>query len=166
MLAENFSNLDFVWSYAIRNNIIEQVKPDIIMSEVTERYIYYLANDPDPYLTSDPLNNPQAQIVSDTTPSQVFRGSKYEINVTVKNSGTETWSEDKQIRLCIFEDGNDVGYRVKLPDGVVVKPGGAYTFAFENFQVPSGKSTYLEYQMVDEGYQYFGEKKRIDMIIK
>jgi hypothetical protein len=51
--------------------------------------------------------------------------------------------------LWIFEDGYDVWHRGKLPDGVVVKPGGTYAFTFEDLHAPSGKSTYLEYKMKD-----------------
>jgi alginate O-acetyltransferase complex protein AlgJ len=42
LLAENFSNLDFVWSNAIRGNVVDQSKPDIVILEKTERYIYLL----------------------------------------------------------------------------------------------------------------------------
>ncbi len=165
LLAENFSRLDFIRSDRIGNNIVEQVKPDIVILERTERYIYSLAFSPDNLLISEPLKNPQAEIVSENTPVQVVRGSEYEIEVTVKNGGTEPWSEGRQVRLAVFQDGSD-RYRVLLPDGVEVKPGETYTFKFDEFEAPPGDSTYLEYQMVNEGYQYFGEKARVDITIK
>ncbi len=53
MLAENFSNLDFIRSFDIRNNLIEQVKPDIVLLEVTERDINILAIPTELTLTSN-----------------------------------------------------------------------------------------------------------------
>ena len=166
LLAENFSNLDFVWSGAIRGNVVDQSKPDIVIRESTERYIYTLANQPDPVLLYGPLQNPSAEIISHTTPSQVNRNGKYDIKITVKNTGVDSWSEDRAVRLSIFQDGQD-RYRVLLPAGVEIKPGGEYTFIFKDFQAPPhGNSTYLEYQMVEEGVEYFGEKVRVDIAVK
>jgi len=162
-ISESFSELVFI-NYLDMDNletIINMVKPDIVISaglgpNVADIFAIH-------QYTS--LQNLDADIISDTTPSQVVRGGKYEIDVTVKNSGTETWNEDGQIRLAIFQDGFD-HYRVVLPDGVEVKPGETYTFKFEDFQAPPEKSTYLEYQMVEEGIKYFGEKKRVNIAIK
>jgi hypothetical protein len=90
----------------------------------------------------------------------VKQGQGVKIEITVKNTGTENWNEDNQVRLAIFQDGVD-SYRVILPNDVNVEPGGTYTFSFLDFKAPSAPSTALEYQMVNEGYQYFGEKKRV-----
>jgi alginate O-acetyltransferase complex protein AlgJ len=166
LLAENFSNLDFVWSDAIRENVVKQSQPDIVILERTERYIYTLANDPDPTLIYEPLINPSAEIISQTTPTQIVRNQKYDINITVKNTGEESWSEDRAVRLCIFQDGHDYGYRVFLPDGVIINPGEEYTFTLKDFQAPPNNSTYLEYQMVEEGVEYFGQKVRVDITVK
>ena len=35
-----------------------------------------------------------------------------------------------------------------------------------NFRAPEGNTTYLEYQMLQEAYQYFGEKERVDLVVK
>jgi hypothetical protein len=166
LLAENFSNLDFVWSDAIRGNVVRQSQPDIVIMERTERYIYTLAYNPDSALIYDPLKNPTAEIISQTTPIQIVRNRKYDINITVKNTGEESWSEDRAVRLCIFQDGQDYGYRVLLPDGVIINPGEEYTFTLKDFQAPTNNSTYLEYQMVEEGIEYFGQKVRVDISIK
>ena len=72
--------------------------------EKTERYIYLLANNIDPTLYR-PLQNPTAEIVSHTTPSQVNRNMKYDIKITVKNTGVDSWSRDRGVRLVIFQDG-------------------------------------------------------------
>jgi alginate O-acetyltransferase complex protein AlgJ len=166
LLAENFSNLDFVWSDVLKENVVEQSKPDIVIMERTERYIFTLANDPDPSLINKPLVNPSAEIISTTTPGQINRNKKYDINITVKNTSKTNWSKDNGVQLCIFQDGKDNGYRVFLPYDVIIKPGEEFIFILKDFQAPPNNSTNLEYQMVQEGIQYFGEKKRVDITIK
>lgn len=109
------------------------------------------------------MRHPNAEVVNHTAPAVVSRDHSYVIDITVKNTGPEVWSERERVRLCIWQDGVDWGYRVYLPDGVEVKPGETYTFRLENFVAPPEESTYLEFQMLQEGIQYFGEKKRVDI---
>jgi hypothetical protein len=52
-----------------------------------------------------------------------------------------------------------------IPEGMEVKPGETYTFKLVDFQAPPKESVYLEYQMVEEGREYFGEKKQVDITI-
>ena len=107
-----------------------------------------------------------AMVVSQDTPTTIERGETYNINIRVRNTGKLAWSEDDQIRLCIFQDGTDYGYRVNLEEGVVIEPGREYIFVLYNFGAPAGSNTYLEYQMLQEGIQYFGEKERVDIVVK
>jgi SAM-dependent methyltransferase len=113
-----------------------------------------------------PIQYPNAEFISDTTPSRVVIGKKYDIGIIVKNIGTRTWGENSKIRLCIFQDGHDFDFRILFPNGVEVKSGGIYTFKLLNFQAPRKISTYLEYQMVEEGVGFFGEKRRVDIKIE
>ena len=166
LFAENFSNYTYIWSYQMDREFTNAVKPDVVIMDIGERYDDALADLTFNSLIHEPLKNPQAQVISTTTPTQVERGKMYNINITVKNTGTENWSEKQQIRLCIFQDGKDCGYRIKLPDGVEVKSGQTYTFILQNFHAPSGNSTYLEYQMAEEGVNDFGQKKRVDLTLK
>lgn len=108
----------------------------------------------------DSLN---AEILSTTAPTTVNHTSSYDFEVTVKNTGTQPWSELQQNRLCIWQDGTDWGYRLYLPDGVTIEPGDTYTFALQGFVLPEADSTYLEFQMLQEGVCYFGEKQRVDI---
>lgn len=57
LMAENFSKLDFIWSYRIMNNEIDLVHPDIVFFEMTERYIPFLEERSDPSLTISSLHN-------------------------------------------------------------------------------------------------------------
>jgi len=55
LLAENFSEFDYIWSYDVRNNVLEQIKPDIFILEVAERYmVTTLTAPPDPALINEP----------------------------------------------------------------------------------------------------------------
>ena len=111
-------------------------------------------------------NDLEAHIISDNTPLYIKRDEKYLINITVKNDGDLIWNNANQIRLCIWQDGIDYGYRINIPEDVNINPGEEYTFVLQNFQAPPGNSTYLEYQMVQEGIAYFGDKKRVDIAVE
>lgn len=106
-----------------------------------------------------------AVIESHSTPETVERGRKYDFEIVALNTGTEAWSEAKQIRLCIWQDGTDWGYRLLIPEGKEVAPGERFSFKLIGFGAPPTDSTCLEYQMVEEGVQYFGERARTDIAI-
>lgn len=166
LLSQNFSKLAFVYYGKINNEMLEVVNPKIVIMERTERYIDTLVNQSESNFTNLPIKNPNSKIVSDTTPKIINKNRSYNIDITVKNTSDEIWSEERLIRLCIWQDGLDFGYRIKIPDGVEIKPGEEYTFTLENFRANDKNSTYLEYQMVQEGIAYFGDKKRVDIVIK
>ena len=161
-LSESFSQLAFL-NYDDMdsvNAVIGQIKPDIVIMAGLGGAVEELAS----YAYRAPRMD--AEILSTTTPTTIERGKKYDVHITVKNTGTQSWSEKQMIRLCIFQDGKDWGYREKLPDGAEVKPGGEYTFTLHDFRAPPSNSTYLEYQMAEEGVQYFGQKQRVDVTVK
>lgn len=100
-----------------------------------------------------------AEIVSNTAPATVNHTDSYSIDIMVRNTGTTTWDRDANYRLCIWQDGQDWGYRLILPDGVSVNPGEEYTFTLEGFVLPEATQTTLEFQMLIEGVCYFGERE-------
>lgn len=102
-----------------------------------------------------------AEIVSHDAPGTVTHTDSYTFDVTVKNTGESSWSESDQIRLCVWQDGSDLGYRLYLPDGVTVSAGEEYTFTLEGFVLPEAEQTILEFQMLQEGVQYFGEREPV-----
>lgn len=105
----------------------------------------------------------EAEILSHNTPETVSHTGKYTIDITVRNTGTVSWSEENGVRLCIWQDGVDWGYRLTLPPGHTVEPGGEYTFTLDNFVLPEAERTVLEYQMLQEGIQYFGEREAVEI---
>ena len=65
-----------------------------------------------------------------------------------------------------FQNGIDTGYRVYLTDGMTVESGGEVSFIIENYQASELGNTYLEFQMVKEENNFFGEKARVDIVVK
>lgn len=159
-MAESFSELIFIHYLDLDqvNYLTTIVEPDVVMLTGAGFPAIWA-------LSQLSIKDLSAEIVSHNTPTTIERGESYNVDISVKNTGDQVWSEDNQIRLCIFQDGKDYGYRVRLPEGVTVAPGQEYTFVLYNFRAPAGNSTYLEYQMLQEGIQYFGEKERVDIVV-
>ncbi len=166
LFAENFAEMNFILTYIFSTDIVQAINPDIVILERTERYIYQIANSIEEKLPITQIGNLSAEIISHNTPATIKRGESYSVNILVRNTGDQDWSEEDQVRLCIFQDGKDLGYRINLPEGVIIQPGQEHTFVLLNFQAPDGDATYLEYQMLEEGTQYFGEKERVDIVIQ
>ena len=68
--------------------------------------------------TDEELN---ACIVAHTAPKVVNHSDEYTINIVVENTGAGVWSNEEDIKLCIWQDEFDWGYRIDLPDNVEVK---------------------------------------------
>lgn len=107
----------------------------------------------------DTVGELEAEIVSHNAPVTVNHSDSYDIDITVKNTGTASWSESDLIRLCIWQDGVDYGYRITLAENETVEPGSERTFTLIGFVLPEAEATTLEFQMVKEGIMYFGEKE-------
>lgn len=164
LLAENFKELTYIWDYNIRQEWLDELKPDVVFYDMGERYLNSLVTKSQEF-HKDELVNPKAEIISHDAPKIIDRESTYTIHITVKNTGSESWREQDEVRLCIWQDGLDLGYRIKLPKDVIVEPNEEYTFVLEGFGAPPSSHTYLEFQMLQEGITYFGEKYRVDITI-
>lgn len=77
--------------------------------------------------------------------------------------GTESWHGIDQIRLGLWKNNVDTGYRIEIPSGVTVAPGESIVFTSEDFPFNIADGAYYEFQMLQEGIQYFGEKERVDI---
>jgi C1A family cysteine protease/predicted MPP superfamily phosphohydrolase/uncharacterized protein affecting Mg2+/Co2+ transport len=115
------------------------------------------------YTTFQTVTVYDAQMVSHTIPGTMTAGQRYPVTVTMKNTGTMTWSEASMIRLgganadaYTFTFPNVGGHRVSLPPGTSVAPGESYTFSW-TVTAPSTAGTFTPtYQMVWDGHQWFG----------
>ncbi len=89
-------------------------------------------------------------------------GQQYNVDITVQNTGTDTWSEVDRIRLGGV--GNNAGVaalfgpaRLYIPSGTTVGPGQSYTFSFA-MTAPLTTGSYTpQYRMLKEGVKWFGE---------
>ena len=162
LLAENSSTFAFVRDGDIEQEMIDTVKPEIVLYEITERFLNNLYTRSCTFIQKD-IINPEAQITFQDIPPRLMAGQASSFSVTVKNTGGQAWNELDQVRLGIFQNGVDCGYggRAYLPAGVSVAPGETYTFTFQDF-VPSIPGAKLEFTMLQEGITYFGERREAD----
>jgi hypothetical protein len=97
--------------------------------------------------------------VSQRVPSALLAGEPFTVTVTMRNTGTTTWSEAGAYHLGSQdpEDNTNFGTgRAVLDPGVTVAPGEDATFTFE-LTAPTVPGTYsFQWQMVQEGVEWFG----------
>lgn len=163
LLAEHFNTMAYVWGGDIQQEYIDILKPKVVIYEITERYLDILKYRNRNF--ADRLDDFQAEIIAHDAPTVIDRKNTYSINITVKNTSSDSWSEEKMVRLSIWQDGMDYGHRLYLPDGIEVAPGEQYTFHLGAFVAPPNDTTYLEFVMCQEGITYFGERERVDITV-
>jgi hypothetical protein len=97
-----------------------------------------------------------AAFVSQSVPATMNAGQQYTVSVTMRNTGTKTWSETTRHRLGTQVAGDPWGPRILLPAGVTVAPGQQYTFSFQ-VTAPATAGTYnFTWRMVEELVEWFG----------
>ncbi|MCB2295310.1 hypothetical protein LGK95_17645, partial [Clostridium algoriphilum] len=108
-----------------------------------------------------------SQIVSHTIPASMVAGQTYNVNVVVKNTGSETWTAAKKYKFA-FLGTNDpfYNYRLALSSTDSILPGHTKTFTFA-MKAPSTEGTYTsDWQMAQEGVGWFGTKFIKHIIVK
>jgi thermolysin len=101
---------------------------------------------------------PDATFISQSVPTSMTTGQSYNVSVTMRNSGTTTWTSDVYRLSSQNPQDNSVWgfYRVYLPAGTTVPPGSDYTFYF-TVTAPSMAGSYnFQWRMVQEGVAEFG----------
>ena len=106
-----------------------------------------------------------ASILSTSAPSALLTGQTSSINVTVKNTGLTTWTQDTMYRLasdnCIASTN-----RSFLTAGASVAPGQSFTFTVPITAPASGTAGVVNLQMVRDGVTFFGDKKTVSIPVK
>ncbi|MBP5737898.1 MAG: hypothetical protein J6X38_02280, partial [Abditibacteriota bacterium] len=98
-----------------------------------------------------------AQMVSNTIPSAAIVGETRSVSITVKNTGTSTWSEATFVRLGIVDESDpfyQTSNRVILTKAVA--PGETYTFTFD-MSFPTAGTFTTDWQMIKDGVAWFGD---------
>ncbi len=101
-----------------------------------------------------------ATYVSHVFPTAMNANQFYDVSVTMRNSGTTTWTNAKNYRLGIRPDGAGTAWRIDgrlyLTAADSIAPGASKTFT-ARLQAPSTAGTYsLQWQMVEELVEWFG----------
>jgi YD repeat-containing protein len=99
-----------------------------------------------------------AQFISQSVPAQMTTGQTYSVSVTMKNTGTNTWSPESYYRLGA-QNPQDVSVwrmgRVDLPASV--PPGATVTIPFTVTAPTTGGAYNFQWQMVHDGVTWFGD---------
>jgi hypothetical protein len=99
-----------------------------------------------------------------SAPAQMESGKKTTIQVTMKNTGTETWTEGGLYRLGSQAPQDNMTWgvgRVYLPAGVAIAPGQQHTFTFDVI-APSTTGSYpMQWQMVRDGVRWMGQPTNV-----
>ncbi|MEW5738989.1 MAG: NBR1-Ig-like domain-containing protein [Myxococcota bacterium] len=106
-----------------------------------------------------PALRDDAAFVSQSVPARVGRGATFTVTLTLRNTGTSTWTRGAQVRLGSQapQDNTTWGLgRIDLPAGVAVPPGGQHTFQ-ATLRAPSTVGTRaFQWKLLREGVQWFG----------
>jgi hypothetical protein len=111
----------------------------------------------------DDIEGNYAQVLSFSVPTSMVAGQEYTATVTVKNVGNTTWTStgNKPWRLGSQgpQDNTTWGMnRVPIPEGQTVQPKDTFTFTI-TVTAPATAGTYdMQWQMVQDGVQWFGQK--------
>lgn len=108
--------------------------------------------------TADPRRLDDAQIISATFPLSLECGQSGEALVTVRNTGTSTWTANEGYRLGAVGDQDDLNTegRILLDADERVVPGAEHTFAVALRAPNAAGNPVSDWQMLREGVQWFG----------
>jgi hypothetical protein len=112
--------------------------------------------------TPPPVTADNARFISQQVPETMTAGQKYTVSVTLKNTGTSTWTPGTGYRLGSQNPQDNkiwlgTSNRVYLNDGESVAPGQEKTFTF-TVTAPSVAGTYsFQWRMLRESVAWFGD---------
>ncbi len=95
------------------------------------------------------------EYVSDTIPTTMLPGQSYAVSVTYRNRGV-CWLNARGFRLAAVGDNNPFGTFTRVNLSGTIKPGATYTFNFTLTAPGSGGIYTAAWQMVRDGYAWFG----------
>lgn len=102
-----------------------------------------------------------AQFVSQVVPTSVKPGATFTASVTMRNSGTTTWSHDLGYRMQSRNPTDNTTWgtnRMFIPSGVSIAPGQTYTFT-RTFKAPALAGSYnFKWKMLLNGAGSFGDE--------
>jgi hypothetical protein len=108
--------------------------------------------------SGQPVLTDDAQILSAAFPDQIACGGSASATLTVKNTGSSTWTRAGEYKLGAVgdKDAFDPDLRVYLKDGDSVAPGSTYDFSVPMRAPASGGVITTSWRMVHELVAWFG----------
>ena len=110
---------------------------------------------PTPTPTATPALN-GAVFVSQSVPASIVAGTTFSASVTMKNTGTTTWSQAANYRLGSLVSGSPWGDRVELSAAVSIAPGQRVSFAVTAVAPQAAGNFAFQWQMVQDLVGWFG----------
>lgn len=107
-----------------------------------------------------------SEIVDYAIPATMDAGATYNVSITFKNTGSQTWTENNQDRLRISSEYAHFGItnnKITLGNGETVVSGATKTFYFSMTPDASGEYD-IRLQMVHNDTQGFGKSKTVNVI--
>lgn len=98
--------------------------------------------------------------ISDTSfPQSIACNQSGQASVTVKNTGTSSWTPGGGYKLGAVDDSDPfhVGGRILLPSGSSILPGQSWTFGIPLVAAGQAGSHVSDWRMVREGVTWFGQ---------
>jgi len=98
--------------------------------------------------------------VSQSVPTTLQRGEKRSVAITMKNSGTTTWTQAGEYKLGTQNPQDNILWtgstRIYLSPTEAIKPGESKTFTFD-ITAPNTPGAYnFQWRMVQDGVEWFG----------
>lgn len=119
-------------------------------------------------LVSVAENPDDSEFVSQTVPSSVQAGANFSATITMRNTGTSTWSNAAGYRLASRNPADNTTWgtnRVFIPAGVSVNPGNTHAFT-RTFRAPTTPGTYVfSWKMLLNGTGTFGEETSFQITV-
>jgi len=127
---------------------------------------YYSVSQRDLMYGGKPTGN-NAGFVSQEIP-ELIAGDTLTVSITMKNTGSTAWTSAGQFRLGSQGPSDNEIWgtkRIELTEGDSILPGEEKTFTFE-VSVPDSDGIYIfQWQMVQDGEEWFGAKTEIKQVI-
>ncbi|MBN2639521.1 MAG: sulfatase-like hydrolase/transferase [Bacteroidales bacterium] len=145
----------------------EELRASILEWLVKKNSIHYYSVSQRDLLNGGRPTGNNASFVSLSLPESQ-PGETVTVQVTMKNSGTSSWSKTGRYKLARLSETLNLQwgiFQVELDENEIIPPGSSKTFTF-NMQVPIVDGIYnYEWQMIQEGEEWFGSKTAKQIVI-
>jgi len=126
--------------------------------QMTTNVVVTVSSTPPP--PPPPAGTNAAAFVAQTVPSTMAPGSTHTVSITMRNTGSTTWTEANQYRLSSRGPRDNMIWglnRVALAPGDAVDPGENHTFTFDVTAPTTVGSYNFSWSMVQDGVDWFND---------